>query len=707
MSGEQFFDDGGEGWGGGFGGSSTFGSRGVRGTVPGGRFPTNPDRPEVSGDSPIAPLPTSVEILTSDGFPTLPPIRPADPFAPDIRTGGPGTIRPPDIPMDDIRTGGPGTIRPPDIPMDDIRTGGPSTGGPLPPGVPDNPIIELPCSEGEQLSFSDYGLMLNMLVFQWKTEADAYLRGQNFNTLANQTGRYVASLPTKALDLLVDYKNFKLNSDGLRYSLRCENVNAGSFTCSSSGVGVTQISYTYISDYNIYLAKFRIEGTSIPDGDYYIGSDNRLCRLVLTGVPSSGGPTLGEDNVTIIDNGAGGTQVVTPGGTAVVNPPATNTPIQTKPRLGTGMIYHPINSDDIKNIKRIDTAALWSKNQKYLQTPSTASLDASGSVNYILHVYNADPNLDECAEIQYNIVYADYEGKGDIDLGGLDNETVTKAMYTQYAHILLPHQQEKFIIDGQEQDYVYIIDVKRDRYKTVMDAGNWQLTIASASFSVDSGNSVLSNLQTGSFVSEGLTFVDTSLDEETTLNRHTRKSSLIPTRNYEIKLGTLEDGLFSTPSGATTSETGSFGIFYPNHGILVLSGAKLDAYLGFNTNRNIERNGFNAYRLHHAIKLVTENNQTDASGDPLGFYGRYVDIKYVDMCFIRVKNSIFNYSNNPTYIKNSEGELLDNFRDKERAYFTSIGIYNSAKELLAIGKVSRSLVSSASDESLFTVKIEQ
>jgi len=79
----------------------------------------------------------------------------------------------------------------------------------------------------------------------------------------------------------------------------------------------------------------------------------------------------------------------------------------------------------------------------------------------------------------------------------------------------------------------------------------------------------------------------------------------------------------------------------------------------------------------------------------------------VDMCFIRVKNGIFNYSNNPTYIKNAEGELLEDFRNAERAYFTSVGIYNREKELLAVGKVSRALVSSASDEALFTVKIEQ
>jgi hypothetical protein len=148
----------------------------------------------------------------------------------------------------------------------------------------------------------------------------------------------------------------------------------------------------------------------------------------------------------------------------------------------------------------------------------------------------------------------------------------------------------------------------------------------------------------------------------------------------------------------------SGGAVYPNHGIIVLSGKRLDE-LGFNTNRSIERNGYNTYRLFHALQLVLDQNLTDLSGDPLGFYGRGINIQHSKLCFVRTMSKELNFSNNPTYVSGSENEIIDPLLKQDKSYFTSIGLYNPNMELLAIGKLSRPVMSSKTEQGLFTVKV--
>lgn len=564
-------------------------------------------------------------------------------------------------------------------------------------------------------------------------------------------------------------------------------------------------------------------------------------------------------------------------------------------------VYVPISKEDKLDGIDINSYPLWSGNDSYLRNYYTSSLTDSSSLDYILNVYDKPLTSTTCSvELQYKIIYADYEGKGATDLGGLDSETLTKAMYTQYVHALLPHGETKFNFNGTDEDYVYIIDVSRSRFKQSMDPGNWQLTISSCSFTLNTGsNSVLSDMFTTSYGNASLTLIDNATKQITE-----RGPIYITSKNYDVQIGTIEDGLYTTyisssiassslirtdvthivpgTSGGSntaivtgaealpfvfTNATGSFfltrnyqdtynsetntyeigysgnwtgsftsslggvpfvpniisgslngvwytsysnplgngklklgtffakpisyttgsrtyngflkwgfntneggvyecpncqeffvtasqnqlnvsgsisgpsfgylmadswggttiistssyteltngnilypvrsdvfGRFYPNHGIIVLSGRKMDE-LGFNTNRSIDKHGYNTYRLFHAMELVLNQGLTDSSGDPLGFYGRSVDINYTTRCFVTLKTGHLNFSNNPTYTSGSEGEIIESFINQQKSYFTSIGLYNADKELLAIGKVSKPIMSSMTDESLFTVKV--
>jgi hypothetical protein len=635
-------------------------------------------------------------------------------------------------------------------------------------------------------------------------------------------------------------------------------------------------------------------------------------------------------------------------------PPPPPPPKEVKEPTASARVYYPIRKDDTLKTIDITSFALWSNDTPFLLTPSTQSLSDSSSLSYILPVYDRSPDTKPTcsAEIQYNIIYADYEGKGARDLGGLDNQTLTKAMYTQYAHVLLPHGQQKFNFNGTDEDYVYIIDIARKRFKQSLDPGNWEMTFASTSFSLDEEkDSILSNMFTASYQGSTLTLVDTLTKRPSVV-----KPVYLSSNSYDVVIGTIEDGVgssyvtssivsaslavpstdtyintsiiannstvtvqgsrvylwgldgsvtyridgssgsvvdvtppntlkninpvatlvsssytmslkeintyynvyesiyegvwtgsFNLPIGSTLSPTKmsgscrtsiwynsdfqvsaapasqqtlegftfaptkdlskvtvkqkltvngvtydgnlkwrtqpllleylfsgsvpynrsvisgsyqpdvnmafvtdawalqdfvedpvnpkdtstlldgtyfenysdldngfilvpvrktSYGRVYPSHGIIVLSGKKLDE-LGLNTNRSVDKNGYNAYRLFHSMKVVLDRGLTDLSGDPLAFYGRGVDIKRSARYFVTLKNSHLNYSNNPTYVTGSEGDIISSFLRQNKAYFSSIGLYNDEKELLAIGKISKPIKSSLTDEMLFTVKVTQ
>ena len=78
-----------------------------------------------------------------------------------------------------------------------------------------------------------------------------------------------------------------------------------------------------------------------------------------------------------------------------------------------------------------------------------------------------------------------------------------------------------------------------------------------------------------------------------------------------------------------------------------------------------------------------------------------------DFVFVRARNSEFNYSENPSYISGSTGEVLfDDFIDNPISYITTVGMYNDNNELLAVAKLSRPLPKNFTKELLVRVKLD-
>ena len=75
--------------------------------------------------------------------------------------------------------------------------------------------------------------------------------------------------------------------------------------------------------------------------------------------------------------------------------------------------------------------------------------------------------------------------------------------------------------------------------------------------------------------------------------------------------------------------------------------------------------------------------------------------------FIRARSSEYNYSENPSFISGSTGEIVFNsFINTPRTYITTVGLYNDTNELLAVAKLSRPLPKDFTKEALIRVKLD-
>tara|TARA_B100000131_G_scaffold322532_1_gene376788 strand:- start:852 stop:2036 length:1185 start_codon:yes stop_codon:yes gene_type:complete len=74
--------------------------------------------------------------------------------------------------------------------------------------------------------------------------------------------------------------------------------------------------------------------------------------------------------------------------------------------------------------------------------------------------------------------------------------------------------------------------------------------------------------------------------------------------------------------------------------------------------------------------------------------------------FCRVNNNDFNYSANPTYLSSSKIVVKDVATDEPTAYITSVGLYSSDNELLAVAKLSEPLKKTPSNEFTLRVRLD-
>lgn len=364
--------------------------------------------------------------------------------------------------------------------------------------------------------------------------------------------------------------------------------------------------------------------------------------------------------------------------------------------FGSGKIFSRFeNGDIVPNQQEVITRALWSGNVGNLTTFYTSSGQTTSNKRYYYEIYNSSSGT--CgADGQFSVQYGHKNGSGSADEGGQVNDTPTKAVYGQYRRLCLDDDTQRFTIDGRTTEHIYVINVNRARMRDYLDEGNLELNLAELSGSKFLAGGGLQNAHTGSNVKISGTGKVIRLIDDSTLNSATVTQA---GETYQMVSGSIEDGVYNSSSPHV------YGIMYRRLGIVVLNADTLDMSASFLTVTGSEVAGDNAYKLFTAISGAAL--YTDASGDSLGFAGRSAERVKSTHYFCRVKNSEYNFSNNPTFVTGSEGDLAEpTMIGNPVVYITTVGLYNTRKELVAVAKVSRAIKKSFTNEALIKVKLE-
>ena len=95
-----------------------------------------------------------------------------------------------------------------------------------------------------------------------------------------------------------------------------------------------------------------------------------------------------------------------------------------------------------------------------------------------------------------------------------------------------------------------------------------------------------------------------------------------------------------------------------------------------------------------------------ASVDGAHFQGRAEEDISSTHYFVRVKNSEYNFSNNPTFATNVGQLQNSSMVGDPSVYITTVGLYNDENELVATAKLSKPLLKTFAREATIRVKLD-
>jgi hypothetical protein len=313
----------------------------------------------------------------------------------------------------------------------------------------------------------------------------------------------------------------------------------------------------------------------------------------------------------------------------------------------------------------------WSTGLPTLTEFYTSSVQAAGtSGNYYLSVYQTSSNLSNTA-VQFDIAYGNVKGSGSSYFNdAFPKLTPATSIYGQYRTLVLEDENTNFTYgDGSNTfspDDFWALSIDRARYKEKLYPGTFNLTLV--------GNGGTLHLTDSSNNENIATFLGSN-------------------RVYQVISGSN-----GSPYNTTgyVAGSGSYGLFLPDIGTILLNPNAISQSIHVDADESSDlTNGTNQATLYNAI-LSGESFQLNSQ-----------ETITSDYVFVRARNSEFNYSENPSFISGSTGEVIyDQFINNPQVYMTTVGMYNDANELIAVAKLSRPLLKDFTKESLVRVKLD-
>ena len=339
--------------------------------------------------------------------------------------------------------------------------------------------------------------------------------------------------------------------------------------------------------------------------------------------------------------------------------------------------------DTVVNRTQIVTSGIWSGDTGSLYTFFTSSAqveDVSGK--YYIDVYSTNDTAS--GQVQFSVAYGDVNGYGAPTLG--DDQTsllTTKAIYFQMANVLLEPGVNQFEdYAGNTMNNFYAININRACYKERLDPGNISLTLSGSTGMV--------------------TLIDDSGGTSETVTTAGRVYNLV---SGSLNIGTANSASINT---ATASNGQGFGLFYPDMGVLLLNPLAISASVGNEVSAassSVAGVYQNLTGSRALIRCMNKGGVTPSTND--GFVARRTENVSTSHYFVRANNREFNFSNNPSFVTGSVGQVSQTlFENDPHVYITTIGLSDDSNELIAVAKTSTPVEKSFDKEIAIRVKLD-
>ena len=342
------------------------------------------------------------------------------------------------------------------------------------------------------------------------------------------------------------------------------------------------------------------------------------------------------------------------------------------------MSFKRLETDDFVISADSVASTLWSTGNPTLSTFFTSSTqESSTSGDYYLSVYNTS-SASSGSAVQFSIAYGNSLGSGSANYNNLVNgKSPTSTIYGQYQNLVLGDENTDFIFGNITSSQFFALSLDRARYKEKIFLGSLSLTISGSSGSI--------TLTDDSAYASSIVFNEAG-------------------RVYQLISGSAGTKNTSINNNGYSVNSGSYGLLLPDIGTIILNplaladfavsggiGLQYSGSASANTAPNISPNTSLFRALSGSANFRLNSEETITS----------------DYIFVRPRSSEFNYSENPSFISGSTGEVIySDFINNPQVYITTIGLYNDNNELLAVAKLSRPLVKDFTKEALVRVKLD-
>ena len=337
------------------------------------------------------------------------------------------------------------------------------------------------------------------------------------------------------------------------------------------------------------------------------------------------------------------------------------------------MSFQALDLDDFVVSVDSVTAGIWTDETASLFTFFTSSTQAASSAgNYYLNVYDTAAT----ESIQFAVTYGNETGLGtELYDPAVSGYSYSGTIWGQYQILVLGDENANFSWGGITGSDFWALSFERNRYKEALLPGSLTLTL--------SGSTDYLTLTDNSQVVSSQTFTDAG-------------------RVFQIvsgSAGTVFSGSGTDGINGFSPSSGSYGWLLPDIGTILLNPLAISQSINLVPTRTANTDGQNPAKIFNAISGSGEDN--------FPFTLNSQENISSDFIFVRPRSSQFNYSQNPSFISGSTGEVLySSFINNPQVYITTVGLYNDASELVAVAKLSRPLVKDFTKEALVRVKLD-